>query len=139
MFTYSGKFRASGAHNEMPADDLETAKLHIEDVASLALLDFVGQLLVERVEVTLLESAAAHEYTVDILLHSPDHSTLLHRKKLASARRHIDSTLSSLLTELFGRMRVVHTALTYADCDAAWGEVPSIVPVAASLSATFGE
>lgn len=123
MFTYSGRFRASGAHNETPADDLESAKLHIEEIACLALLEFVGPILMERIELVPVTSATAQEYTVEVVLHSPDHSTLLRREMLASARRHIDGTLRPLLTELFGRVRAVRTTLTYEDCDAEWGEV----------------
>ena len=124
MFTYAGKFRASGAHNEMPADDLETAKLHIEEIACLALLEIVGPIVMERVELEPAESAATdREYTLEIVLHSPDHSTRLRREMLATVRRQIDGTLRPLLTELFGRVRVVRTTLTYADRDGEWGEV----------------
>lgn len=129
MFTYIGRFRSSGAHNEAPADDLETAKLRIEEIVSLSLLEFVGPLIVERVELAPTISAPARGYTLDVVLHSPDHSTNLRRELLASARRHIDGTLRPPLTELLGRVRVVRTALIYSTSDAAWGEVVSPVAV----------
>lgn len=139
MFTYIGRFRSSGAHNEAPADDLETTKLRIEEVVSLALLEFVGPLIVECVELTPTTSTPARGYTLDVVLHSPDHSTNLRRELLASARRHIDGTLHPPLAELLGRVRVVRTALTYSTCDAAWGEVVSRVAVEAQAGGASTE
>ena len=128
MFTYAGKFYSSSAHNEVPDDYLEDTEVRVEEVASLALLDLVGPVIVEQVKLTLVVSAATREFTLEIVLHSPDHGTLLRREMLASARRRIDSTLRPLLTELLGRVRLMRTALTYSTCDAAWGEVVSEVP-----------
>ena len=139
MFTYSGRYRVSGTRNEIPADDLEAAQLYIEEIVCLALLEHVGPLLVERVELTPVVPASVMEYTLEIVLHSPDHSTLLRPDMQASARRHIDGTLRPLLTELFGHVRAVRTSLTHADNDAAWGEVLSGVPVATPVSAALTE
>lgn len=139
MFTYFGRYRVSGTRNEIPADDLEAAQLHVEEAICLALLEYVGPLLVERVELAPVVPASVMEYTLEIVLHSPDHSTLLRQDMRASARRHIDGTLHPLLTELFGHVRAVRTSLTHTDTDAAWGEVLACSPAAAPVPAARRE
>lgn len=140
MFTYAGRFCSSGARNEAPADDLETTKLCIEEVVCLSLLEFVGPLIVERIELNPLAGTAVRGwFTLDVVLHSPDHSTSLRRETLASARRRIDSMLRTPLTELLGRVRVVRSSLVYATCDAAWGEVQPHVSVEAQTSGAHTE